>query len=104
MSVISIQILFAGPAIPSGVTRASTSVVVTDSAGASQSFSLTGAENPVGFIPLVTLAAGAGTIVLTDIDTTGAAIGSPVNLPFTTGGSPGSVLQSSGATVVTLTP
>jgi hypothetical protein len=104
MSVISIQVLFAGPAIPAGVTRASTTVAVTDSAGAAQSFSLTGTEVPAGFIPSVTVAAGTGSMVLTDVDSTGATIGTATTLPFTTGGSTGSVLQSSGATVVTITP
>jgi hypothetical protein len=105
MSVISIQVLFAGPAIPAGVTRASTTVLVTDSAGASQSATLTGTEVPVGFIPSVTVAAGAGTILLTDTDTNGAVIGTPTGpLPFTTGSVTGSVLQSSGVTVVTITP
>jgi hypothetical protein len=104
VSVISIQLLFAGPAIPAGVTRASTSVVVTDSAGAAQTFSLTGTETPPGFIPSVTVASGTGAIVLTDTDTSGATIGTPTTLPYTTGGSAGSVLQSSGATVVTITP
>jgi hypothetical protein len=104
MSVISIQVAFAGPAIPAGVTRASTLVAVTDSAGAAQSFTLTGTEIPVGFIPSVTVAAGTGSIVLTDTDTTGATIGTPTTVPFTTGSVTGSVLQSSGATVVTITP
>jgi hypothetical protein len=104
MSTISIQVTFAGPAIPAGVTRASTLVAVTDSAGASQSFTLTGTEVPVGFIPSVTVASGTGSIVLTDTDTTGATIGTPTTVPFTTGSVTGSVLQSSGATVVTITP
>jgi hypothetical protein len=104
VSTISIQVMFAGPAIPAGVTRASTTVVVNDSAGAQQSFTLTGTEVPVGFIPSVTVAAGTGSIVLTDTDTTGAVIGTATTVPFTTGGSTGSVLQSSGVTVVTLTP
>ena len=104
MSVISIQVLYAGPAIPAGVTRASTTVLVTDSANAPHTFSVTGTETPPGFIPSVTLAAGAGTILLTDLDSTGATIGTPTSVPFTTGGSTGSVLQSSGATVVTITP
>jgi hypothetical protein len=104
MSTISIQVTFAGPAIPAGVTRASTTVAVTDSAGAAQSFTLTGTESPVGFIPSATVAAGTGSIVLTDTDTTGAVIGTATTVPFTTGGSAGSVLQSSGVVVVTLTP
>jgi hypothetical protein len=104
VSVISIQVTFAGPAIPAGVTRASTTVLVTDSAGAAQSTTLTGTESPVGFIPSVTLAAGTGSIVLTDTDSNGGVIGTPTTVPFTTGGSAGSVLQSSGAVVVTITP
>jgi hypothetical protein len=104
MSVISIQVLFAGPAVPAGVTRASTTVMVNDSAGAQQTFTLTGTEVPAGFIPSVTVAAGTGSIVLTDTDTTGATIGTATTLPFTTGSVTGAVLQSSGATVVTITP
>lgn len=104
MSTISIQVLFAGPAVPSGVTRATTTVALTDSAGAAQSFTLTGTEVPVGFIPTATVAAGAGSIVLTDTDTTGKVIGTATTVPYTTSGTGGTVLQSSGATVVTLTP
>jgi hypothetical protein len=104
MSTISIQVTFAGPAIPTGVTRASTTVQVTDSAGAAQSFTLTGTENPVGFIPSVTVAPGTGSIILTDTDANGATIGNVTTVPFTTGSATGSVLQSSGVTVVTITP
>jgi hypothetical protein len=50
------------------------------------------------------VAAGAGSIVLTDTDTTGKVIGTATNVPYTTSGTGGTVLQSSGATVVTLTP
>lgn len=103
MSTISIQVLFAGPAIPAGTTRTNTTVVVTDSAAAVQTFTLTGTEVPVGFIPSVTVASGTGSIVLTDNSASGV-IGTPTTVPFTTGGSAGSVLQSSGATVVTITP
>jgi hypothetical protein len=103
MSVISIQVLYAGPAIPTGTTRTNTTVVVTDSAGAAQTFTLNGTEVPLGFIPSVTVAAGTGSIVLTDNSSAGP-IGTPTTVPYTTGGSAGSVLQSSGATVVTITP
>jgi hypothetical protein len=104
MSTISIQVLYSGPAIPAGVTRASTTVHLTDSAGANQTFTLDGTEVPVGFIPSATVAPGAGTLVITDIDTTGAVIGLATTVPFTTGATGGAVLQSSGATVTTLTP
>ena len=103
MSTISIQVLFAGPAIPAGTTRTNTTVGVTDSAGAAQSFTLTGTEVPVGFIPSVTVAAGAGSIVLTDNSATGV-IGTATTVPYTTSGTGCTVLQSSGATAVTLTP
>ena len=101
MSVISIQVLQAGA--PLTAARASTLVVVTDSAGAAQNFTLTGTESPVGFIPSVTVAAGAGTVVITDQDASNNPIGSPVSVSYTTTGAQ-QQLASSGAAVTTVTP
>lgn len=100
MSVISIQVIQAGAVLTT--VRATTSVLVTDSAGAAQTFSLTGTESPVGFIPSVTVAPGAGSLVITDLDASATAIGTPVTVPYTTGAAP--QLASSGATVTTITP
>jgi hypothetical protein len=102
MSTISIQVKQGPAAIPAGVVRKSTTVSVVDASGAAQAFSLDGTENPVGFIPAVTVAAGAGTVTISDIDGTGAVIGSPVVVPYTT--VPVVQLASSGATVTVLTP
>jgi hypothetical protein len=88
-----------GTTASAAVTFASTKVVITDSAGAAQSFSLTGVESPPWTVAVTNLAAGAGTIVATDTDTTGAAIGSPVTQPFTTGAVTGnSFPQTTGIT------
>jgi hypothetical protein len=87
--------------LPAGITFASTSIVVTDSAGTAQTFSLTGVESPA-WSQLVTLAAeGAGTVVATDLDTTGAPIGTPVSQGFsTTGTGGGSTFPATTAIVV----
>jgi hypothetical protein len=98
--IILIQALFAGSPIPAGVTKASTSVVVTDSATPPlvQTFSLNGTETPPYSVS-ATVAPGVGSVVLTDIDSTGAIIGTPVTVKY-----PAEVLGVSGATVVITTP
>lgn len=103
MSVISVLTVQNGPPVPTGVTRASTSLVVTDSSGASQTASLTGAETPP-WTANFTVAAGAGTITATDIDTTGAQIGTTGPIAYTTGAVGPTVLQTSGVTVTVTTP
>jgi hypothetical protein len=103
MSTISVLTVQAGPPVPSGVTRASTALVVVDSAGASQSASLTGAESPP-WTTSFTVAAGAGTITATDIDTNGATIGTTGPAAFATGAVGATVLQTSGVTVIVTTP
>lgn len=80
---------------------ANTSVVVTDSSGTPQAaVVLTGLETtPWAFTTSV--AVGAGTVVATDMDSSGNAIGSPVSQAFTEVGSPppATFLQSTGITV-----
>jgi hypothetical protein len=101
MSTISIQVLQAGAVLTT--VRASTLVVVTDSAAAVQNFTLTGTESPVGFIPSVTVAAGSGTVLITDQDASNNPIGTPVSVPYTTSAATPQ-LASSGATITVLTP
>lgn len=80
---------------------ASTSVVVTDSSGVAQpAVVLTGAEaTPWTFTTSVN--PGAGTVVATDLDATGAAIGTPVTQTFTEAGSPPATFPQTTAIVVT---
>lgn len=104
MSNISIQVNQSTTAqIPAGDPRVSTLVDVVDAAGADQKFSLDGTESPVGFIPSVSVAAGAGVITISDIDAAGAVIGSPVTVPYTTVAA-APQFASVGATVVVNTP
>jgi hypothetical protein len=103
MSTISIQVNQGPGVIPAGKPRVSTTVNVTDSSGSSQAFSLNGTESPVGFIPSVTVAAGAGTVLVSDIAADGSTIGTPVSVPYTTVPA-APQLASSGATVTVLTP
>lgn len=70
--------------LPTGIVFGHTNVVVTDSAGAAQTFALNGSETPPWSVAVLNLADGAGTIVATDVDATGATIGSPVSQSFTT--------------------
>jgi hypothetical protein len=105
MSVISVLTVQNGAAVPAGVTRASTRIDVTDSAGAAQSQSLTGTESPA-WTATFTVAPGVGSVIATDIDTNGATIGTPVKAPFDTGTGTvgGAQLQTSGLTVTVVTP
>lgn len=81
---------------------ASTSVVVTDSSGTPQTaVVLTGAETPTPWAFPTSVAPGAGTIVATDLDANGVAIGAPVSQSFTEAGTPPAptFLQTTGITV-----
>lgn len=81
---------------------ASTVVTLTDSAGAVQTATLTGAETPpwTAVFPNVAAVAGAtGTVTAQDTDTAGAAIGAVVSQTFTEIGSPPTFPQTSAITV-----
>ena len=99
MANILIQLTKTITPLPAGVTFASTNLVVTDSAGATQSLSLNGSESPPWSVTVSGLADGAGTVVATDVDTTGATIGTPVSQSFSTG-----TATFSATTGITVTP
>jgi hypothetical protein len=95
-----------GASIPTqtGAAFASTSVVVTDSTGVAQSaVILTGSETPTPWAFTASVAPGAGTVVATDLDINGAALGSPVAQTFTEAGSPPTFLPTTGITVTPVT-
>jgi hypothetical protein len=104
MSVIQVQLVKTTAPLPAGNTFASTSVVVTDSSNAVQTFNLVGTESPPWSFS-ATVAAGAGSITATDLNTAGAAIETPVTQAYTTTGASGSTFpDTSGITVTTTTP
>jgi hypothetical protein len=88
--------------LPTGVSFASTEVEVTDNSGAVlPPVQLTGSETPP-WTAVVTGTDGPGeaSAVITDLDTTGNPIGSPVTLTETgTGGQPGTFQASTGGTI-----
>lgn len=84
---------------PAGQTFASTTITTTDSAGAIQTASVTGLETPLWSASFSNIAVGTGFVALQDIDTTGASIGSAVQVPFDTGGEVTNFAQSTGATI-----
>jgi hypothetical protein len=69
--------------LPTGIVFGHTNLIVTDAAGAIQKFSLNGSET----VPWTTVAAGladgTSTYSAQDVDSTGAAIGTPVTASFT---------------------
>ena len=68
----------------------STSVVVTDSSGVAQAAAiLNGTESPTPWAFNTSVAPGAGTVVATDNDATGATVGTPVSQSFTEAGTTG---------------
>lgn len=99
MANILIQLTKTTTQLPAGVTFASTNLVVTDSGGATQSFSLNGSETPPWSVLVSGLADGNGSIVASDVDTTGATIGTPVSQSFNTG-----VATFAATTGITVTP
>lgn len=105
MSTNLVQVIVAltkGAVIPSptGAAYASTSVVVTDSAGTAQTpVVLTGNETPTAFAFTTSVAPGAGTVVAQDLDVNGAAMGSPVTASFTEAGTPTTFAPTSGISV-----
>lgn len=68
--------------LPAGVVFAGCEVDVTDSAGAVQSATLNGTEVPPFTATFTSLADGAGSVAATDLDTTGATIGTPASTTF----------------------
>ena len=103
MSIISIQVNQGPATIPAGQVRKTTKVDVVDAAGAAQSFSLDGTESPLGFIPQVSVASGAGTITVSDLDANGVVIPPPASGPYTTVVA-AAQLASTGFSVVVVTP
>ena len=99
MANIFIQLTKTTAPLPAGVTFGNTTLLVTDAANATQSFSLNGSEAPPWSVTVSGLADGSGTIVATDVDTTGAAINPPVSQSFTTG-----TATFSATTGITVTP
>lgn len=85
--------------LPAGVGFAGTKVVVTDSAGAAQSATLEGTETPPWSATFTSLADGAGSVVATDLDSAGNAIGSPVSQSFSPAVPPTVFPQTTGITV-----
>jgi len=85
MANILIQLTKTSTPPPAGVTFAKTALVVTDAAGATQNFSLNGSETPPWSVTASGLADGNGTVVATDLDTTGATIGTAITQTFSTG-------------------
>lgn len=76
-------------------------VTVTDSAGASQNASLTGAESPAWSTTFSSLADGAVTGTVQDQDASGNAVGSPVSFNFA--GSGGGTVTGQPTASVTVT-
>jgi hypothetical protein len=105
MSATLIPVIVAitkGASIPTqtGAAFASTSVVVTDSSGTPQpAVLLTGVETPTPWAFSTSVNPGAGTVVATDLDATGATLGTPVSQSFTEAGTPPSFLPTTGITV-----
>jgi hypothetical protein len=92
-------------ATPTGAAFASTSVVVTDSTGVAQpAVLLTGIETPTPWAFTASVAAGAGSVTATDLDATGAVLGTPIVQTFTEAGSPPTFLPTTGITVTPVVP
>jgi hypothetical protein len=102
---ITVVIIKATATLPStNAAFAGTSVVVTDSTGVAQkAVVLTGVETPTPWGFTTSVAAGAGTITATDLDSTGAVIGTPVTQTFTEVGSPPPATFPQ-TTAITVTP
>jgi hypothetical protein len=93
-------VLSQGAAIasPTGAAYQNTSVVVTDSTGTAQpAVTLNGSETPAWTFT-TSVAPGAGTVVATDLDVSGAVLNT-VSQPFTEAGTPVTFTPTSGITV-----
>lgn len=85
------------PLVP-GQTYAGTKVDVTDASGAVQTKTLIGSESPK-FSATFTVVDGTGSVTATDLDVTGATIGTPVVQAFATGGTGTTFPQTTGVVV-----
>ena len=101
MSLISVQELFAGPALAAGVSVASVAVTVTDVTGAVQSATLTGVESPP-WSTSFTVGAGTGSVSSVQTDSAGN-VGTAVTQTYNTS-SGAQNLALSGTTVTIVTP
>jgi hypothetical protein len=101
MANILITVVKTTTPLPAGVTFGQTNLVVTDSANAVQTLAVNGSETPPWTITATGLADGSGTVVGSDVDTTGALIGTSVTQTFTTGtaGGTGTFAATTGITV-----
>lgn len=89
----------AGINTPTGAAFASTSVVVTDSTGVAQPAVLLNGSEATPWTFTASVALGDGTVVATDLDVNGAALGAPVSQTFDEAGSPPTFLPTTGITV-----
>lgn len=80
---VKVQLTKIDTALPAGVVFGHTNLVVTDAAGAVQTFALNGGETPAWSIAVNGLADGPSTYVASDVDAKGAAIGSAITVVFT---------------------
>lgn len=102
MSAILVTEVFQGPALPAGVTINSVAVSVTDSSGAIQTATLTGAETPTQWAVAFTVAAGAGSVSSASTDSAGN-VGTAIVQAYNTV-APAAALSLSGTTVAITTP
>lgn len=90
--------------LAAGILFAHCKVDVTDAAGAVQSANLDGTESPPFTATFTSLADGAGSVVATDLDTTGAVIGTPATTTFPAVIPTGTPFQSVSGITVTAAP
>jgi hypothetical protein len=92
----------AAAVLAAGVVFAGTKMDVTDAAGATQSTTLNGTETPPWSATFTSVDDGAGIVLATDLDTTGATIGSPVSQTFPAASAPPVTFPAT--TGITVTP
>lgn len=94
---VTVTLAKTATALPSGVIFGHTNLSVTDSAGATQKFSLNGSETIPWTQAVAGLADGASNYVAQDVDSTGAAMGAAVSQSYPPG--PTTFPATSGITV-----